>query len=149
MRSTPHDLDLDLAGRLRLGITRTARRLRQEAGSHLSPSQSATLNSVALHGPVTPSALATIEQVQRPTITRVLARLEEAGLVARTPDPADGRSCLVSITAAGRELRAADRDAKDRFLARRLETLSDDDRALLGQAAGLLERMLAEGDERR
>src|SRR5919199_4647118 len=135
----------DLAPRLRLGIARMARRLRQEAGAELSPSQSAALATIARHGPLTPSELATRERVQRPTITRVLARLEEAGLVDRAADPADGRSSLVSTSPAGRALIDAARTRKDAFLARRLEWLDPEDRATLDRAAELLERMLEEG----
>src|SRR5919112_2598533 len=85
-----------LAAQLRLVITRTARRLRQEAGSDLSPSQTAALATIERHGPLTPSELATRERVQRPTVTRVLARLEEAGLIDRAADPQDRPSPLLS-----------------------------------------------------
>jgi DNA-binding MarR family transcriptional regulator len=129
----------DLATRLRFGITRTARRLRQEAGGSLSPSQSAALATIERHGPLTPSELAGREQVQRPTVTRVLARLQEAGLVERAGDPADRRSTLVSITAEGRSLLAAQRTRKDAYLARRLRELDPADRATLARAAELLE----------
>src|SRR5215212_4988307 len=91
-----------LAAQLRLAVTRTARRLRQEAGGGLTPSLTAALGTVELHGPLSPSALAARERIQRPTATRLLARLEEDGLVARTPDPGDGRGRLVAITDAGR-----------------------------------------------
>src|SRR5436190_21348744 len=94
----------ELAAQLRLAITRTARRLRQEAGTDLSPSQSAALATIDAHGPLTPSELASLERVQRPTATRIVARLEEEGLVERAADPADGRSFLVSATRDGREL---------------------------------------------
>src|SRR6476660_6618167 len=93
----------ELAARLRLAITRTARRLRQEAGTDLSPSQTAALASIDAHGPLTPSELATLERVQRPTATRIVARLEEEGLVERAADPADGRSFLVTATRDGRD----------------------------------------------
>src|SRR5215216_1746811 len=82
----------DLAVRLRLAIARTARRLRQEAGAELSPSQTAALATIDRHGPLTPSELAVRERIQRPTVTRIVARLEEGGLVQRTRDPQDGRS---------------------------------------------------------
>jgi DNA-binding MarR family transcriptional regulator len=137
----------DLASRLRLDIARVGRRLRQEAGADLSPSQSAALATIARHGPLTPSELATRERVQRPTVTRVLARLEEAGLIDRAADPADGRSSLVSVSPAGHALIDAMRTRKDAFLARRLERLGPDDRATLDRAAELLERMLEEGGE--
>src|SRR5918992_74437 len=86
MRTTPVP---DLAGRLRLVIARTARRLRQEAGTDLSPSLTSALATIDRHGPLTPSELAARERVQRPTATRMLARLEETALVVRTPDPQD------------------------------------------------------------
>jgi DNA-binding MarR family transcriptional regulator len=137
-------ISTDLAAHLRLGITRTARRLRQEAGSALSPSQSAALATVERHGPLTPSELADRERIRRPTATQVLARLEAGGLVARAGDPVDRRSFLVSVTPAGRALLAEQRTRKDAYLARRLETLSDADRSVLARAAELLERLFVE-----
>ena|SRR5436190_525754 len=133
-----------LAAHLRVVIARTARRLRQEAGTDLSPSQTAALATIERRGPVTPSELASIERVQRPTATRVIARLEEAGWVSRAADPADGRSSLVSITDDGRALLERLRANKDAFLARRLEGLDRDDRATLERAAEILERVLDE-----
>src|SRR5215208_6598788 len=124
-----------------------ARRLRQEAGAELSPSQTAALATIERHGPLTPSELATRERVQRPTVTRVLARLEEAGLIERAADPADRRSSLVSISLAGRELLAAIRSRKNAYLAQRLDALDVEDRAALDRAAAILERMLQEAGE--
>jgi DNA-binding MarR family transcriptional regulator len=137
----------DLAHRLRPVIARLGRRLRQEAGGALSPSQSAALTTVAAHGPLTPSELAARERIQRPTATRVLARLEEAGLLERAGDPADRRSSLVSATAAGRALLAAQRERKDAFLARRLDRLDPSELAVLDRAATILERVLEEAAE--
>jgi DNA-binding MarR family transcriptional regulator len=137
----------DLASRLRLDISRLARRLRQEAGAELSPSQTAALATIECHGPLTPSEVAARERVQRPTVTRVLARLEEAGLVERAADPADRRSSLVSISGAGRELLAAARTRKTAYLAERLDALDAGDRATLDRAAEILERMLQEGGQ--
>lgn len=137
----------DLASRLRLDISRMARRLRQEAGAELTPSQTAALATVEKHGPLTPSELATRERIQRPTATRVLGFLEAAGLVTRAVDPADRRSSLVTISAAGRDLLAVARTRKDAYLAQRLEALDADDRATLDRAAAILERMLREGGE--
>jgi DNA-binding MarR family transcriptional regulator len=144
VRTTPLP---DLASRLRLDISRMARRLRQEAGAELSPSQTAALATIERHGPLTPSELADRERVQRPTVTRVLARLEEARLVDRAGDPQDRRSSLVSISAAGSELLQAMRDRKDAFLAQRIDALEPADREALDRAAAILERMLKEGGE--
>jgi DNA-binding MarR family transcriptional regulator len=132
----------DLAVRLRLVIVRTARRLRQEAGEGLSPSQAAALATIDRHGPLTPSELAGRERIQRPTATRLIARLEETGLVDRTQDPADRRSFVVALTPAGRELLARVRVRKDAYLARRLRDLDADERATLDRAAAILERVL-------
>jgi DNA-binding MarR family transcriptional regulator len=134
----------ELAGHLRLIIVRTARRLRQEAASELSPSMTAALSTVERHGPMTPSEVAARERIQRPTATRVLARLEDAGLVQRTPDPQDRRSSLLTVTPSGHELLDELRTRKTAFLAERLERLSPDERATLDRAADILERMLAE-----
>jgi DNA-binding MarR family transcriptional regulator len=140
MRSTSPDTEL--ATRLRLALARSARRLRQEAGTDLSPSLTAALATVELHGPLTPSELAARERVQRPTVTRVAARLEALGLVTRAADPADRRSALITVTPAGRELLAAARTRKDAFLSERLDGLGTQDRATLERAAALLEDML-------
>ena len=136
-----------LAAHLRLVITRTARRLRQQAGSDLGPSQIAALATVERRGPLTPSGLARMERIQRPTATRIVARLEEAGLVERVADPADGRSFTVSATAEGRALMKKLRTRKNAYLARRLRGLGEDDLATLDRAAAILEDLL-EGERR-
>jgi DNA-binding MarR family transcriptional regulator len=135
---------VDLAHRLRPVLTRLARRLRQEAGGDMTPTQNAALATIACHGPLTPSELAVREKIQRPTATRVLALLEARGLVERTADPADRRSSLVSSTEAGEALLASVRERKDLYLARRLDALSAEDLAALDRAAEVLERVLAE-----
>jgi len=134
----------DLASHLRLTIARTARRLRQEGGTGLSPSMTAALATIECHGPMTPSELAARERIQRPTATRVIARLEEMGLLGRTTDPQDRRSSLVSVTPEATALLAEQRTRKTAFLAERLDGLDAEDRAALERAADVLERMLAE-----
>src|SRR3954468_7639779 len=131
----------DLAHRLRPVLTRLARRMRQATTGDLTPTQSAALATIDCHGPLTPSELATRERIQRPTATRVLARLEEAGLIERTADPTDRRSTLVVASAAGRAFLAEVRERKDAYLATRLDSLSPDDLATLERAAGILERV--------
>jgi DNA-binding MarR family transcriptional regulator len=138
----------DVAGHLRLVVARTARRLRKEAGSDLSPSLSSALAAIDRHGPVTPSELADHERVQRPTATRVIARLEELGLVDRAPDPGDRRSSLISASVAGRTLLRRQRSRKNQYLARRLAALDADEVATLERAAAILERMLDEEGRR-
>ncbi len=134
----------DEAVRLRLAITRTARRLRQSAGSDLGMSATASLATIDRLGPMTPSELAEVEGIQRPTATRILARLEEQDLVDRAPDPSDGRCSLISATTSGRLLLRQLRRRKDAYLVRRLRDLPDRDVATLRRAASILERMLEE-----
>jgi len=132
----------ELASRMRLVITRTARRLRQEAGTDLGPSQTAALATIERHGPLTPSELAGIERVQRPAATRIVARLEESGLVERVADPLDGRSFTVTPTSRGRALMRKLRTRKNAYLARRLRRLDDEELAILARSAEILEGIL-------
>lgn len=142
----PADL-AEAAAQLRLAITRTARRLRQEAGE-LSPSAAAALATVERHGPLTPSELADLERVSRPTVTRVVAALVERGLAIRTPDPEDRRSALVAVTPAGERALRRMRGRKNAYLARRLRGLEPAELGILTDAAGLLDRLLEDDGKR-
>jgi len=124
-----------------------ARRMRQEAGDELSPSMTGALATIENRGPLTPSELAEFERIKRPTATRVLRRLEEAGLIERTADPSDGRSALVAVTKDGAALLKKLRSRKNAYLARRLRELPDEDVAALERAADVLERLL-DGEKR-
>jgi DNA-binding MarR family transcriptional regulator len=138
---------VELPARLRLAIARMARRMRQEAGDELSPSMTAALATIENRGPLTPSELAEFERIKRPTATRVLHRLEEAGLIERAADPSDGRSALVCVTKEGAALLKKLRSRKNAYLARRLRELPDEDVAALERAADVLERLL-DGEQR-
>ncbi|HEY2052984.1 MAG TPA: MarR family transcriptional regulator [Solirubrobacterales bacterium] len=140
---TPDTTVSDTASQLRNAIVRTARVLRQDAAgeSGLSPTQTAVLASINRCGPLTPSELAEIERVKRPTMTRTLACLEREGLIERAPDPADGRSSLVAVNDAGRERLARSRRRKSAYLARRLRKLDPEEVETLARAAELLDRM--------
>src|SRR3984885_4816453 len=132
----------DSAARLRMAIVRTARRLRQEAAAEatgLTPTSTAALSTIERHGPLTPSELALAERVRRPTVTRTLGCLEREGLVERTPDPADGRSSLVSVNGAGRERLRRLRGRKNAYLARRMRDMPAADVEVLERAAEILE----------
>jgi DNA-binding MarR family transcriptional regulator len=132
------------AAKLRMAIVRTARALRQEAAGEatgLTPTSTAALATIERHGPLTPSELAEIERVKRPTVTRTLGCLEREGLVDRTPDPADGRGFLVSLNGAGRERLRRLRGRKNAYLARRMRDLPTDEVETLERAAEILDRM--------
>ena len=133
------------AAHLRTAIVRTARRLRQEAAgetSGLTPTSVAALATIERHGPMTPSEIAAIERVKRPTITRTLGCLEREGLIDRTPDPTDRRSAMVSVNAAGRERLRRLRGRKNAYLARRMRELPGADLETLERAAAILEGIL-------
>jgi DNA-binding MarR family transcriptional regulator len=142
LSTTTSEVEEELAPRLRLAITRTARRLRQEAGTDLGPSQAAALATVERHGPLSPSEVAKRERIKRPTATRIVRRLSAAGLIDRVRDPEDGRSSILTITSEGRALLRRLRARKTAYLAQRLRDVDAEDRATLERAAELLEGML-------
>jgi DNA-binding MarR family transcriptional regulator len=143
MQTSPTtEIKEELAPRLRWAVTRLARRLRQEAGADLGPSQTAALATVERHGPLSPSELAEIERIRRPTVTRIVRHLEQAGLIERVTDPQDGRASILSVTAEGRALLRRLRERKTAYLAKRLAALDAEDRRTLERAAVLLEGML-------
>jgi DNA-binding MarR family transcriptional regulator len=134
--------DLELAARLRLSVTRLARRLRQQTASGLTPSQGAALATVERHGQITPSELASIERIQRPTATRVLKGLADAGLVTRERDANDGRIARVRLTREGAAMLKRGRSRKNAYLARRLRRLDPEQLETLERAAVLLEQLI-------
>ena len=131
-----------LPSRLRMVVTRLARRLRQQGESAASPTQLAALATIERDGPLTLGALAAIERVRPPTITAAVGRLEEQGLVRRRTDARDRRVARVEITSRGRRLLAESRSRKTAYLEQQLAALSADERATLAQAATILERVL-------
>jgi DNA-binding MarR family transcriptional regulator len=139
---TTSDFEItELAGRLRLASARLHRRLRQEADTGLSPSQQSALGTIDLHGPITLGDLAAAEQVTPPTITKVIARLEEEGLVDRTVDVSDRRITRVSTTREGHRRLEHSRARRNAFLAARLEQLGPDAVRRLDDAIDALEAL--------
>ena len=130
-----------LAARLRLGVTRLARRLRQEAEAGVTPSMLSALSSAERQGSLTMRDLCHAEQVQPPTMTRIVAALVEAGLVVRDPDPADGRVAWVTVTPEGRRLLERSRRRKEAYLAKSLRSLEQEELRTLEAAAEILERL--------
>jgi DNA-binding MarR family transcriptional regulator len=138
--------DPELAARLRLVVNRLARHLRRQTGDDLSPSLISALATVELHGPLTLGEIAAHEMVTPPSVTRMVATLEERNLVRRETDAVDRRVARVSLTGEGRRALARARTRKTAYLAKRLRKLDATERAALEQALPVLERLLE--DER-
>jgi DNA-binding MarR family transcriptional regulator len=134
----------ELAPRLRLAVVRLARLLRKHSQEQATASQLSALVTVERAGPITLGDLAGQERVQPPTMTRIVAGLEEQGLLARETDLEDRRVSRVSITAQGRKLLERIRRRKTAFLAARLDRFTPEERDVIARAAELLERMVEE-----
>lgn len=134
--------DDELAARLRVAVTRLNRRLRQESMTGVSPSQEAALAAVSRLGRPTLGELAQAEQVQPPTMTRVVGALEQAGLLARFGDEGDRRVTRVELTAEGRAALERIRSLKTAYLARQIGRLPAADRREAERLANLLERFV-------
>ncbi|MEV0394499.1 MarR family winged helix-turn-helix transcriptional regulator [Polymorphospora rubra] len=131
-----------LATLLRDAITRLNRRVRQTRPvGDLTATQLSALISLELAGALTPRELADIERVQPPTMTRIVAKLEERGLVGRTPHPTDGRQVILAVTEAGRDMLDQIERARDEWLASRLAELTAEERETLSSAAEILRRI--------
>ncbi|MET7463460.1 MarR family transcriptional regulator [Nonomuraea sp. NPDC005501] len=134
--------DAGLALALRVSLARLTRRLRRQAAVHtLTPTQFATLAAVDRHSGITPGELAELEKVQPPSMTRVIAALEERGLVSRTPHPTDRRQVTVTVTEAAQKLLKEERRRKEAWLTQRLKELTPEERSILRQAAPILEKL--------
>ena len=136
--------DEEVAGRLRIAVNRLQRRLRQESLGGLSPAQASALGSVHRHGSPTLGELAAIEQVQPPTMTRMVASLAEAGMVTRVADANDRRSARVRATPLGERALERMRTRKNAFLLRRLGELGPDEQRHAAELVMLLEHLLEE-----
>jgi DNA-binding MarR family transcriptional regulator len=134
--------DYETAARLRRAVTRLHRRLRASALGGISPAQASMLASVENLENPTLGDLAVAEQIQPPSVTRLVQAMEEAGLVACAPDPDDRRSTRVRITPLGRRELTSIRHRKTEFLERTLQTLSDADRARAQELVTLLEHFV-------
>ena len=138
----PNTAETLLASTLRLAVLRLARRMRIErADTSLTLSQFAALATVERDGPLSPGELAAREKVQPPSMTRLVARLEELGLVLRSPHPTDRRQVLLTLSEAGAALIHEERRRRDVWLAQRLAELSPDEVQILGQAAAVLDKL--------
>lgn len=146
MTTSPTRTDTGLATALRISVSRLARRLRVErtgglAETGLSDTQLAALAVLERHDGMSPGELAAHEKVQPPSMTRVIATLEERGLLRRAPHPTDRRQVILSVTEDGRNVVIQSRRLRDAWLARRLKELTPGERAALRAAAPVLEKL--------
>ncbi len=132
----------ETAARLRRAITRMNRRLRHSALGGISPAQASMLASVeSLHNPSL-GDLASAEQIQPPSVTRLVRTMEQAGLIKCVADPDDRRCTRVQITKLGRQEVEQIRKRKTEFLERKLQSLSSGDRQRAEELVRFLELLL-------
>jgi DNA-binding MarR family transcriptional regulator len=140
------EVDAGLVARLRLVTMRLARRLRQQSEGDVTASMLSALSSIARLGPLTLGELASVEQVQPPSMTKIVGKLEEQGLVVREPDASDRRVTRVRVSDDGESYVERSRTLKNAYLAERLERLTPEERARVTDLLPLLERLVE--DER-
>ena len=132
----------ELAVTLREAIQRLNRRVRQtRAVGDLTFSQLSALTSLQLAGALTPRELADVERVQPPTMTKIVGKLEERGLVARTPHPTDRRQVILAATEQGRVVYTQFEKARNEWLALQLAELTPEERDTLERAAQILQQV--------
>lgn len=137
--------DAGLASQLRMSVMRLRRRLANERhpDNELSMNAMAVLGALYRNGDLTLGELATHERVRPPSMTRTVTCLEDGAFVVRRPSETDRRQVLVTLTDHGRTTLLADRRRRDEWLVTRLRALTPDERAVLRQAAPILERLAA------
>src|SRR5215470_5482956 len=128
--------DAGLATALRISVSRLARRMRaHRLASGLEPglsdTQLAALAALESHEVMTPGELAEHEKVQPPSMTRVIAVLEERGLVIREAHPTDRRQVILTVTADGKDVVQRVRRRREAWLAQRLQEHTPDEREVL------------------
>jgi DNA-binding MarR family transcriptional regulator len=142
--STSTTADGALAAGLRMVVMRLARRLRQQAEGDVTASQLSALSTVERLGPMTLGELAAAEQIQPPSMTKIVSSLEARGFVIREADAKDRRIARVRISDGGRRYVARSRTRRNAYLAERLRKFEPDERELIERALPLLERLVDE-----
>jgi DNA-binding MarR family transcriptional regulator len=132
----------DAAASLAVAVGRINRRIRPQ-GAGLSQGQLSALSTILRKGPLRPGDLARIETIGAPSVTRLIADLQDRGLVERRPDPDDGRSCLVSATAVGEAAVLRAREERARKVLHLLGGLDDERLAGIHEVVDALEAMAA------
>jgi DNA-binding MarR family transcriptional regulator len=133
----------ELAAEIRPALMRLNRRIRMENrdGRH-TLTQLSALSTVEQHGPLSAGDLAGFERVQPPSMTKVIAVLEDAGLVRRDAHPTDKRQAIIAITPAGAALLDTSRRVSDAWLGVQLAKLSADERKQLAELAPILAKLI-------
>jgi DNA-binding MarR family transcriptional regulator len=110
-------MDVELVARLRSVIARLARQLNEAStGDGLTPTQYSVLALIRSRGPLGLAELAELEGLNPTMVSRVIRVLDDAGLIRRTPDPADLRAARVEITPDGEQVHAHVREVRTRVL---------------------------------
>lgn len=135
-------VDLATVEQLRLSLFRLSRRLRKRSQTGLTPSQQSAMSVIERHGPVRLNRLGELEQITKSSVTRLVAKLEERGLIARLPDPDDGRSWQVALTPAGRRLMEESAHRADEYLAAQIAALPAGDQRRILEVVPVLQRLL-------
>ena len=135
--------DSGLASALRFSVARLSRRLRNERDpkNELSVGQLSVLGTLFRNGECSVGELAMHERVQPPSMTRTVNCLADGGYVVRHPHPTDGRQVVVALSEKGSTTLTKDRQRRDACLAQRLRELTPEERAVLRQAAPIIERL--------
>jgi DNA-binding MarR family transcriptional regulator len=135
----------ELAGRLRFASARLIRHLRRQDEGGLGATPTAALATIVRSPkPLTLGELAVSENLSKPSITKVVERLEHDGLITRQPDAADKRVCRVKATAKGVRQLEANRARRTAWLDARLQALTGDEQQRLAGAVDVLEKLIAE-----
>ena len=132
-----------MAARLHAAAVHLSRRLRVEDEARgISGPRLSALSVLASSGPMRIGELAQGEQVEPPTMTRLVDAMERDGHVTREPDPTDKRAVVLRVTGKGRRTLRDHRDQRVAVLAGGVRTLSPAQRAALAKGIGVLEGML-------
>jgi DNA-binding MarR family transcriptional regulator len=139
--------DDHLASDLRLAVVRLNRRLRGQRGdTRVSLTQVSALSTLDMYGPMTPGTLAARERVQPPSMTRIIAGLEQLGFIDRVPHPTDGRQVIVSMSAAGAQFITDEVHAREVWMDGKLAELDPSERETLRAATAIIDRMVVGRD---
>jgi DNA-binding MarR family transcriptional regulator len=132
----------ELSAALRPSLLRLTRILRnQRVDLSVTLTQLSAMATLSKKGPMSAGELAAFERVQPPSMTKVLASLEDKGLVRRDAHPTDRRQAIIVLTDAGARLLESERRQRDAWLSQRLARLTPDERARLRDVIPVLDKL--------